>query len=145
MALLLLPILGSGGSTAQSSLDWLVGCWVSEDKSSQEVWVVDSEKSLIGFGVAISSNQLAFYEILSIKQNAGGMWTYTAHPSGQASATFTAIEASENSVEFVNPGHDYPQEIRYQRDGNQLHARISLLDGDEPNTFDKMPCDQLQE
>ncbi len=140
-ALLLLTMLASGGNSAQSSLDWLAGCWVTADKSSQEVWVVDSDESLIGFGVALGAGKVVFYEVLSIKQNDDGLWTYTAHPSGQASASFIAVETSENSVVFANPNHDYPQKISYRRDGSQLFATISLLGGENPNSFEKIACD----
>jgi hypothetical protein len=140
-ALLLIPMMASSGNSAQSGLDWLSGCWVTADQSSQEVWVVDSDKSLIGFSVALSAGKVVFYEILSIKQNDDGLWTYTAHPSGQASASFIAVETSENSVVFANPDHDYPQEISYRRDASQLYATISLRGGDNPNSFDKIACE----
>jgi len=42
---------------------------------------------------------------------------------------------------FVNPDHDYPQEIRYRRDGNRLIATISLLGGEDARSFDKQACD----
>ena len=32
-------------------------------------------------------------------------------------------------IEFSNPAHDYPQRIRYWREGDTLHAEIALLDG----------------
>jgi hypothetical protein len=140
-ALLLIPMMASSGNSAQSGLDWLSGCWVTADQSSQEVWVVDSDKSLIGFSVALSAGKVVFYEILSIKQNDDGLWTYTAHPPGQASASFIAVETSENSVVFANPDHDYPQEISYRRDASQLYATISLRGGDNPNSFDKIACE----
>jgi hypothetical protein len=140
-ALLLIPMMASSGNSAQSGLDWLSGCWVTADQSSQEVWVVDSDKSLIGFSVALSAGKVVFYEVLSIKQNDDGLWTYTAHPSGQASASFIAVETSENSVVFANPDHDYPQEISYRRDASQLYATISLRGGDNPNSFDKIACE----
>lgn len=140
-ALLFIPMMASSGNSAQSDLDWLGGCWVTADHSSQEVWVVDSDKSLIGFSVALSAGKVVFYEVLSIKQNDDGLWTYTAHPSGQASASFIAVETSENSVVFANPDHDYPQEISYRRDASQLYATISLRGGDNPNSFDKIACE----
>jgi hypothetical protein len=52
-----------------------------------------------------------------------------------------ASETGENEVMFVNADHDYPQEILYRRDGNKLFARISLLDSENPNSFDKVACD----
>ena len=135
-ALALVPVLASGGDFDSGKFGWLVGCWVTPDSSAQEVWVVDSERSLAGFGVAINDNKVGFYEVLSIKQSGNGTWTYTAHPSGQAAASFQAVQISDSSVVFANPDHDYPQEIRYRREGGRLYATISLLSGVNPNSFD---------
>ena len=140
-ALALIPTLALGGDSDSGELGWLVGCWVTTDKSAQEVWVVNSARSLAGFGVAINDNKVGFYEVLSINQSEDGAWTYTAHPSGQASASFVAVEITENSVVFTNPDHDYPQEVRYKREGNRLSATISLLEGVNPNSFNKVACD----
>lgn len=139
-ALALIPALALGGDSDSGELSWLVGCWVTPDNSAQEVWVFNSERSLAGFGISINDNKVGFYEMLSIKQSEDGSWTYTAHPSGQASASFVAVKITENSVVFSNPDHDYPQEIRYMREGNRLYAKISLLDGVNPNSFDKVAC-----
>ena len=140
-ALLLIPVLASGGETAQSGLNWLAGCWVTADKSSQEVWVVEGDNSLIGFAVVLGVEEVVFYEVLSIKQDADSLWTYSAHPSGQALTSFIAVETGESSVVFSNPNHDYPQEIRYRRDGSRLYATISLGGGANPKSFDKTACE----
>ncbi len=42
---------------------------------------------------------------------------------------FTAAEDEGDSVTFVNPANDYPQRIRYWREGEKLKAEISLEDG----------------
>ncbi len=136
----LIPALALAGDSYSGEFSWLAGCWETPDNSAIEVWVVDSEHSLIGFSVAISGSQIGNYEVMSIKQSADGSWEYTAHPSGQAAATFLAVEINDNSVIFANPKHDYPQEIRYERKGSRLLARISLLGGDEPNSIDKVAC-----
>ena len=114
---------------------------MTPDSSAQEVWVVESERSLAGFGVVITDSKIGFYEVLSIKQSEDGSWTYTAHPSGQASASFVAVEIDDTSVVFANPEHDYPQEIRYKREGSRLYATISLIGGVNPNSFDKVACE----
>ena len=141
IALMLIPVIALGSDSDSDKLSWLAGCWMTPDKSSQEVWVIDSDRSLAGFSVAISSNKVGFYEVLSISRGKDGSWVYTAYPSGQASASFTATEITENSVVFANPDHDYPQEIRYVREGNRLFATISLLGGVDPNSFDKVACE----
>lgn len=140
-ALVLLPALSFGGDLVGHELGWLVGCWVTPDRSAQEVWIVDSEGALAGFGVAISDNKVNFYEVLSIKRNEDGALVYTAQPAGQSSASFTAKEITENSVLFANADHDYPQEIRYTRESDHLYATISLLEGANPNSFNKVSCE----
>jgi hypothetical protein len=35
-------------------------------------------------------------------------------------------------VTFVNAVHDYPQRIRYWREGEEMFAEISLADGSKP-------------
>lgn len=139
--LLLLPTLASGGNSNSGDFDWLAGCWVTPDNSAQEVWVIDGERSLLGFGVAIKDNKVGFYEVLSIKQHENGSWVYTAHPSGQASASFVVTQIGENSAVFANPDHDYPQEIEYKRKANRLSATISLLGGVNTNSFEKVACE----
>ena len=141
VVLALIPALALGNDSNGHELGWLEGCWVSPDRSSQEVWAVDSTLSLAGFGVAVSDTKVAFYEVLSIRENEDGSFIYTAHPSGQVSASFVATEMTANSVVFVNPDNDYPQEIRYMREGNRLYATISLLGGVNPHSFNKAACE----
>lgn len=141
MAVALLPTSVLGGDPENGVCDWLEGCWSTPDKSAQEVWVVDSERSLSGFAVTLANNTVRFYEVLKIQQDDDGSWTYTAHPSGQVSTSFRAAEVGTSSALFVNPDHDYPQEIRYRREGSRLLATISSLGGDDPRSFAKEVCD----
>ncbi|NNE05720.1 MAG: hypothetical protein HKO64_12265 [Xanthomonadales bacterium] len=139
--LVLIPVLAHGGDMVQGELGWLAGCWDSADKSGREVWVQDDKHSLAGFSVALNGSKVGFHEVLRIRQDKNGGWAYTAHPAGQAPATFSAAQITANSVVFTNPGHDYPQQIRYQKTGKRLVATISLLGGDNPNVFDKAACE----
>ncbi len=139
--LLLAPALALGGDTNGGELNWLAGCWVTPDHKTQEVWVVDDERSLMGFAVSINDDKVGFYEILRIELDSSDKWVYKAHPSGQAPASFVAVQISKYSVVFANPDHDYPQEIRYRREGDRLYASVSLLGGDNPNSFDKVACE----
>lgn len=140
-ALLLLPVLSLAGEPVEHPLQWLVGCWMTPDGSSQEVWVADNDGGLSGFSVSVAGNKVGFYEILTIRPGDSGAFVYTAHPSGQATTSFTATEITENSALFVNADHDYPQQIRYTRVADRLQATISLLDGSRPVSFDKAACD----
>jgi hypothetical protein len=140
-ALLLLPALSLAAEPGEHRLDWLVGCWTTPDGSAQEVWVAERDGSLSGFSVSVADNKVRFYELLSIRRGEDGSLVYTAHPSGQASTSFTGTTITESSALFVNADHDYPQQIRYSRESNRLHATISLLDGSNPVSFDKVACE----
>jgi len=124
---------------SKSELDWMLGCWAAEDGNSNEVWVRQTDQQMIGFSVAFADGRMVFHELLSIQMDAKGAH-YTAHPQGQPSATFSSSQLADNSVSFTKPDHDYPQRIDYHRDGDELRATISLLNGSEPNTFTKQRC-----
>ena len=130
----------SGGESNGHDLGWLEGCWVSADSTSHEVWVAESADRLTGFGMALADNRLGFYEVLTIIRGADGAWTYTAYPAGQPATSFVASEVGAQRAVFVNARHDYPQEIRYRRDGDALDATISLLGGAKPTSFTKVAC-----
>jgi hypothetical protein len=127
--------------TLANDLDWLAGCWESADGSAKEVWIRESDGSLIGFGVVVSDGAVEFYEVLRVVANQDGALAYTAYPAGQSPTTFIEAAASNAHVLFSNPDHDYPQEITYRLEGDRLFATISALNGRNPQTFDKRRCD----
>ena len=122
-------------------LEWLLGCWQSTDGNAMEVWVRDTDSSFLGFGVTTSEGVIRSYELLRVASDEEGALTYTAHPKGQASATFTTTEMGDKRVTFTNPEHDYPQRITYERNGDDLYARTSALDGGRQQSFDKVKCE----
>lgn len=140
LALIGLPLLLQPDLTQAAELDWLVGCWETPDGSAREVWVKEPDGSLIGFGVAIADGMVAFHEVLRVEVPSDGSLTYTAYPAGQLPATFVAKKLSSESIVFVNPAHDYPQEISYWLDGTTLLATISGLNGENLQSFNKRRC-----
>jgi hypothetical protein len=46
--------------------------------------------------------------------------------------TFGWSPSNEAGVTFFNVAHDYPQRIRYWREGDVLNAEIALKDGSKP-------------
>ncbi len=147
VALLVTPVPAAlAESAGTDGLDWMLGCWESSDETVTEAWVRDSDGSFTGFAVALADGEIAFFELLRMRRDESRRWVYVAYPAGGAPTEFVAEErAAEeraaDSVLFVNPTHDYPQEIAYRRDGDLLLARISALGGKEPRSFDKRACD----
>ena len=73
------------------------------------------------------------HEPMRIAGDAGAL-VFHAEPPGQTPTDFQTakLDTASQSVEFVNIAHDYPQRIRYWREGELLMAEISLADGSKP-------------
>jgi hypothetical protein len=98
---------------------WLQGCWQSMrgEATIEEQWMAPRGGTMLGMGRTIRGGKTVKYELVLIKEQAGAL-AYEAHPSGQPSATFLATSASDASIVFENPKHDFPQRVGYQRDGS---------------------------
>lgn len=120
--------------------EWLAGCWVSSDGQSLEAWTLDADDTLIGFSSVTNGNAVVFYELMSIRRDAQGALMFTAYPSNQPDGSFPVEDWDTDQVVFFNDAHDYPQRIRYQRQGDRLFADISRADGSDRRNFVKQRC-----
>lgn len=124
-------LTGIAISTAPAcDLNWLEGHWVSYDEGrwSEEVWLAERGGMMLGTGRSGSANGRGSFEYLRIGRS-GDTLTYWAAPGGGETTAFTATEQSCNGLTVENREHDYPQRIRYERDGDMLKATISNADG----------------
>ena len=113
--------LSKAALAQQVSVDrvaWLQGCWRSTrgDTTIEEQWMSPRGGTMLGMGRTVRGSQTAEYELVLIKEQEGRL-AYEAHPSGQPTATFTSATASDTSVVFENPQHDFPQRVGYKRNG----------------------------
>lgn len=123
-----------------SKLDWLTGCWQSESGETREIWSQSEGGYYFGYSVVMQDDQVVFFEQMRIDPATPPV--FNAYPAGAGPSAFPAIEIGEETITFANAEHDYPQKIRYWRDGAALRAQISLIDGDRPGSFDYLPCSE---
>jgi len=123
--------------TAQPVLPvWLAGCWEQEsgDSWAEECWNDPRAGIMMGSGRSGSGERLESFEVTQIELADTGdpavpKMTFYGAPGGQNRTSFTWVPSSEKGVTFVNQSHDYPQRIRYWREGRDLLAEVSLMDG----------------
>lgn len=115
---------------------WLTGCWEQESRDSwtEECWNDPRAGIMMGSGRSGSEKRLKDWEVMQIQitdtdDPAIPKMTFYGAPGGQNRTPFTWVPSSEKGVTFVNEGHDYPQRIRYWREGRELIAEVSLKDG----------------
>jgi hypothetical protein len=109
---------------------WLAGCWQHAEGSdwTEECWTAPHGGLMVGSGHSGSGERVASYEFMRIEQGDRGPVFYGA-PRGTGWTPFPSAPDAEGGATFLNVEHDYPQRIRYWREGDLLHAEISLADG----------------
>lgn len=144
----LLLATGSLTAAAQSAMPvFMAGCWSGEHadsrRSSYEVWIAPKAERMLGVSQTVRPDRTEF-EFLRVERAAGHV-DYVAQPSGRPPTRFRMNDASATHAEFSNPEHDFPQRIRYMREGDLLRAEIS---GGNPVRriefrFRKVGCESL--
>ena len=130
-ALLLAAPLAAQTVARPSLPDWMAGTWMMEDGAnwSDEVWTDPRGGIMLGVARSGFGPELQSWEMAQIRVKADGRISLFAQPQGKAPSEFPMVLISAESIEFANPAHDYPQRIRYWRQGRLLMAEISLMDG----------------
>ena len=119
-------------------LGWMSGCWENADGDYREVWSAPDHGFLFGHALALKGDAVAYFEQSRIEP--GERFVFNVYPAGKGPSPFRETERGETSIEFADPGHDYPQRIRYARDGNRMTAEISLMDGSKGQGFAFRSC-----
>lgn len=124
-------------ATAQTAGDglpgWMAGAWLMEDGAdwADEFWSAPRGGMMIGAGRIGFGGRVDVWEHTRIVRTSDGSISFYAQPRGAAAAEFPMVTASAEAVEFANPAHDYPQRIRYWRQGQLLMAEIARIDGSD--------------
>ncbi|NML07494.1 DUF6265 family protein [Sphingomonas sp. G-3-2-10] len=125
-----IPLTGAATPAAQTLPDWLAGSWCTADGAhgrTCERWGPAAGGMMIGTSQTVKGGRTVSFEFLRIALD-GETPVYIAQPGGKAAVAFRAV-AGEKGVTFLNEAHDYPQRIRYWREGDALVAEIALKDG----------------
>ena len=124
----MIALLMSLGLTSQPApapdLSWLAGYWLSCDggREVSETWSDPRARVMANTTITVADGR-ATVETARVAVTDGGL-AFHAQPDGQPPARFPLIEADGTQVAFADPAHDFPQRIRYSRDGDVLTARI---------------------
>lgn len=141
---LLLLLAGPLGAQtlAQPQLpDWLAGAWVMENGAewADEVWTDPRGGIMLGMARTGFGAELQSWEQTQIRVKADGTISFFAQPRGRSATEFPLALISAEAIEFANAAHDYPQRIRYSRQGKLLVAEISKIDGSRPMRWNYRP------
>ncbi|QNA86941.1 hypothetical protein G4G27_11710 [Sphingomonas sp. So64.6b] len=121
----------AAGPATNGAPIWLAGCWVQQvaQKWTEECWTPPRAGMMLGSGRSGVGPRLKSWEANQILPDADGKLVFWASPGGGTRVAFPLLSQGANEIVFANAAHDYPQRIRYWREGKALNAEISLTDG----------------
>ena len=128
-ALAMLLTAQSAARTSVDDLAWMSGQWETADGTTEESWIAPRGGTMLGVGRTTRAGALREYEFLRIQAGSDGVPVYWGSPNGEMPAGFRLSQSGASSATFENPTHDFPQRIRYVRDGDTMVATISAMDG----------------
>ncbi|MEC3910929.1 DUF6265 family protein [Sphingobium sp. CR2-8] len=132
----------SGPARAGELPDWLTGEWQQEraDRWTEEVWTLPRGGMMIGVGRTGRGESLRSWEVMRIVRAADGSLAFHGAPDGGPATVFPLVEQGVRDIVFANPDHDYPQRIRYWREGRLLMAETSKMDGSNVQSWTYAPA-----
>jgi len=123
----------AAGPAAPSLPAWLAGTWAMEQGAAwaDEVWTGPRGGMMLGLARSGFGPDVESWESLRIVLKPGGALVYVVQAKGGTAVEFPLAVASASAVEFANPGHAFPQRIRFWREGQLLMSEASKMDGSE--------------
>ena len=134
VALALAPVAAQAQEAAMPA--WMAGCWQMRDgeRWAEECWTIPRGGQMMGSGRTGAGDAVRSFEFMLIERGEDGL-LFRAAPGGSGWTAFAAGEDPGEGVTFLNPGNDYPQRVRYWREGDLLKAEISQIDGSRAVAF----------
>ena len=132
MLTMLMPALLAAAPVQAGPLDWMAGAWCSVPDQfgyDCERWSKMDHGMMLGTMQGVRRGKTTDWEFLRVEMD-GTTPVFYASVKGTPAVAFRAVKVEPNAVTFENPKHDYPQRVRYWREGDTLKAAISLLNGE---------------
>ena len=124
-------------------LAWMSGRWesVSGERWVEEQWSVPRGGTMFAVSRSGEGEALREFEFIRLQRGEDGALAYLASPGGRPAVAFRLTDATGTSATFENPAHDFPQLIRYERDGETMRTTVSASDGSNAIswTFRRLP------
>lgn len=134
-----LALLGAAPPTVPdvNDLGWMAGCWEQRDgdRWTEECWTAPRGGLMLGGSRAGRGDSISEWESLRIQRDAANgegpvvRLGYFASPGGAGWTLFAWSRSEGPGIAFFNVANDYPQRIRYWREGPERVAEIAMKDG----------------
>tara|TARA_B110000093_G_C12764288_1_gene323858 strand:- start:153 stop:647 length:495 start_codon:yes stop_codon:yes gene_type:complete len=124
------------------NFDWLLGKWKrlneEEEKETFENWNKINETEYSGIGFTMQNGDTIKQEKIRLTKTSG-KWNLTVKvPEESESITFNGISHNETEFTCENNEIDFPNKIKYWKNGNRINAMVSGGEMEIPFEFEKL-------
>lgn len=129
-------------SEQTENFDWLLGNWQrlneAQGKETFENWVKISETEYFGIGYTMQKEDTLSKENMKlVKENTN--WNLIVKTTQDAQPTvFTGVDHDENGFACENNENDFPNKIKYWKNGDKIKATISNAEMTIAFEFEKL-------
>ena len=125
-----------------TNFDWLLGEWErlneEEGKKTFENWNKISNTEYSGIGFTMQNGDTLKQEQIQLI-NTGGKWNLTVKvPEEVEPITFKMTNHSDDEFTCENIEIDFPNKIRYWKNGNKINASVSNTEMEIQFEFEKL-------
>jgi len=129
-------------SKKMKNFDWLLGNWerVNEEKGKRtfEKWHKISDTEYSGIGFTMQNDDTLKKEKIQLI-HAHGKWNLTVKvPEEKEAIVFKMIHQSESEFTCENTEIDFPNTIKYWKNGDRINASVSNAEIEIPFEFKKV-------
>ena len=124
------------------NFDWLLGKWKrlneEEGKETFENWKKVEETEYSGIGFTMQNGDTIKQEKIQLKKT-NGKWNLTVKvPEEPESITFNGTSHTKNEFTCENTEIDFPNKIKYWKNGDKIYATVSGGEMELSFEFEKM-------
>lgn len=115
--------------------DWMSGCWVTQegDSRTEECWTTPIAGTMVGTAISAKGSKLTNWESMRMTvadpDAPAAPMILAVQLKGSAKVIFSLAADEKPGLTFYNRRTDYPQRVRYWREGDMLVGEIAMADG----------------
>jgi hypothetical protein len=125
------PVRAADAPARIGDFAFMAGCWQAEDAQTtmEESWSRAAGGTMMGTARVLAGGKAVFSEYVEVAESPAGLVMTVALGIGKPGVSFTRIPSGPDEVVFENAAHDFPQRIRYRRQG--VGAVLARVEGTE--------------
>ncbi len=122
--------------------DWLIGDWErlneKQGKQTFEHWKKNNEKKYSGFAYTLQGKDTIWQEKMELLSTDGNWKLAVKSPEEKVATIFKMANKSESEFTCENNEIEFPNKIRYWKNGDKLNASVATPEMEIPFEFKRI-------